>query len=159
MSRTLSLAMILNAFSQETDEVILPLITVTHEDWDPADALRAVMNGENIVSRGYTFYALPFDLVIPDDSPDKPPQATVTIDNVDRRLTALLESTVVAPTIDLEIIRASTPDVVEVGFYGMTLKQVKYNSLTVSGTMTYENIATEQYPAGTFSPSYFPGLF
>jgi hypothetical protein len=117
------------------------------------------MNGTDITSRGLTFIAYPFDLVVPDDTSDRPPQASITIDNIDRRITEYLETTSTPPSITIEIIRASEPDVIEVAWAGLTLKEVKYNKFTVSGTLTYEDITRESYPQGTFTPAYFPGLF
>jgi hypothetical protein len=157
MSRTLSLAMLVAAFAQETGEAIIPLVTVTHTEL--SETFRVAMTGADLVSRGNTFYALPFDLVIPDDSPDRPPQATITVDNIDRRFTAAMESTTVPAEITIEIVRGSSPDTVEASWSGLTLKEVKYNMYTVSGTLTYEAIAKESYPKGAFSPGYFPGMF
>jgi hypothetical protein len=157
MSRTLSLAMLMTAFAQETGEAIIPLITISHAEWD--ETIRVAMNGTDIESRGETFIAYPFDLVVPDDSSDRPPQASLTIDNIDRRITESLESTITPPTIDIEIIRSSDPETVEVSWEGLTLREVKYNKTAVSGTLTYEDMVKESFPKGTFTPAYFPGLF
>lgn len=157
MSRTLSLAMLVDAFAQETDEAIIPLITIEHDEWE--ETVRVAMNATDITSRGYTFLAYPFDLVVPDDTSDRPPQAQLTIDNIDRRITESLESSIVPPTITIEIIRSSDPDTVEVSWSNMTLREVKYDKLVISGTLTYEDMERESYPAGSFTPAYFPGLF
>ena len=157
MSRTLSLAMLVALFNQQTDDAIIPLLTIEHPGME--DTLRFALNGENITSRGEPYLAFPFDLVVPDDSPDRPPQANLTVSNIDRQMTAFLESSVIPPTVTIEIIMASAPDVVEAAWSGLTLRNVKYNVQSISGSLTYEKMATEGYPRGVFSPSYFPGMF
>lgn len=157
MSRNLSLAMLAAAFAQETDDAIIPLVTIEHPGME--DTLRAALNGVDIVSRGNTFYAYPFDIIVPDDSGDRPPQASLTIDNIDRRITEIIESTIEPCTISIEIIRSSDPETVEAAWYGLSLKEVKYNQLTISGNLLYEDFVRESYPSGSFSPAYFPGMY
>lgn len=157
MSRTLSLAAMVALYAQQSDDPIIPLLTVRHPEME--DTLYFALHPTEISSRGQPYLAFPFDLVPPDDNPDRPPQATLILSNVDRRLTAFLESSVLPPTVDIEIVMASSTDTVEAGWYGLTLRQVKYNLQQVSGTLTYEKMAQEGYPRGVFSPSYFSGMF
>ncbi len=157
MSRTVSLAMLVALFNQQTDDAIIPLLTIEHPGME--DTLRFALNGENIISRTFNFLAFPFDLTVPDDSPDRPPQANLSVSNIDRQMTAFLESSVIPPTVAIEIIKASAPDVVEAAWSGLTLRNVKYNVQAISGALTYEKMATEGYPRGVFSPSYFAGMF
>jgi hypothetical protein len=157
MSRTLSLAMLVSIHNQTTNEAVIPLLTITHPD--TPDVLRFALDGVDVTSQGETYQAFPFDLVVPDDTEDRPPQANLTVGNVDRRLTALLESSPLPCKIDIEIVLASTPDTVEVAWYGMDLREVKYNAQTASGALNYEAMEREEYPKGSISPSYFPGAF
>jgi len=73
MNNTFSLAMLIAAYAQDTDEAVLPLLTVEHPELP--EPCRYVLNGENIISRGEIYYASYFDLILPDDSGDRPPQA------------------------------------------------------------------------------------
>ena len=158
MSRTLSLAMLVAIYAQQTSDVIIPLLTIEHPDMEE-EALYFALNTENVTSRGNLYLAFPFDISVPDDTADSPPQAVLSVSNVDRRMAAFLEQSVVPPTITIEIIRAVDPDVVEVGWAGMTLRNVKYNRQDISGSLTYERMQNEGYPKGIFSPTYFPGMF
>lgn len=159
MSRSLSLAMLVAIYAQQTSDVIIPLLTIEHPDLAPEDILYFALHPTLIRSRNRDYIAFPFDIVVPDDSADTPPQATLTISNVDRRMAAFLEMSVTPPTITIEIIRAIAPDVVEAEWAGLTLRNVKYNLQTISGALTYEKMANEGYPKGIFSPSFFPGMF
>lgn len=158
MSRTLSLAAQVAIYAQQSGEAILPLLTIRHPGMAEGDTIRFVINPVGIWSRGDFYVAFPCDLTLPDDTEDRPPQATLSVSNVDRRMTAFLESSPVAPTVDIELVLESTPDTVEVGYYGMTMREVKYLQ-TISGSLTYEKMANEGFPKGIFSPTYFPGMF
>lgn len=157
MSRTLSLAMLTAMFAQETQEAVLVLLTISHPKW--VDPLRAVMNGEDVSSRGNTFTGYPFDIIVPDDTGDRPPQAQLTIDNVSREITHALESTISPVSITIEIVLSSTPNTVEISWSNLTLKEVKYNAQTITGTLVYEDLSRETFPKSCFTPTYFPGLF
>src|SRR4030043_531102 len=49
MSRVLSLAMLIAAYAQESDEVVMPLLTIDHPELE--EPLRFCLNGEDITSR------------------------------------------------------------------------------------------------------------
>ena len=63
-----------------------------------------------------------------------------------------------APAVKIEIIRAADPDTVELSLDGFTLRDVSWDAASVTGSLTLDDIATEPYPAGIFSPASFPGL-
>lgn len=178
MSRTLSLAMLVALYAQQTGDVIIPLLTIEHPDMEPEDILHFALNTKPVISRGVTYIAFPFDIIVPDDADDTPPQAVLTVSNVDQRMAAFLEMSIIPPTITIEIIRivgGHLPfygsamfgvdvfpgglDTVEASWTGLTLRSVKYNRQNISGNLTYEKMVSEGYPKGIFSPSYFPGMF
>lgn len=146
------------AFSQSADDqVFLVLLTLDHTELD--DPIRLTNDSVNTVSRGNTYYAFPFNLILPDSTGDKAPQAKLTVDNVDRSFVAALRSISTAPYITLEIIRAAAPNTVEASWENFQLKDVTYNSLTIEGTLAWEEFLQEAFPAHLFCPSYTPGLF
>jgi hypothetical protein len=145
-------------FAQETAEVWLFLLTITHPQLD--QTLRFVNNLTDIVSRGQTYLGGPFELVLPDEvDEDQPPRVSISIDNVDRTIVEALRSISGAPAITLEIILASSPDTVEAGPFDFTLRDATGDAVAVTGTLAFEDLLSEPYPAGTFSPANFPGLF
>ncbi|MCL4502052.1 MAG: DUF1833 domain-containing protein [Deltaproteobacteria bacterium] len=158
MSRNLSLSMLVNIYNQNSDDPIYVLLTCARAD-DPGDILRLVLKSTDLVSRGETYTAFPFDISVPDDSADQPPQASLTISNVDRRLTEFLESSLSPITVSIEIVQGSDPDTVEAAWTDLTLRNVKYNQGSAAGQLTYEKLASEGYPKGLFTPAYFQGMF
>lgn len=154
---TLSTEMKAALFQQETDEVFLTLLTLSHEDL--AATIYLVDNTENITSNGIVFTAFPFRFTLPMNDPKQPPRATIEIDNIDRQIVTAIRMIQEPPTVSLEIIRAVAPDVIEVSLTDFVMTDVRYNALTVSGTLSYENFLQEPYPGDDFVPSTFPGIF
>ena len=145
------------AFLQETDQVFLVLLTIAHADISPS--ITVVNNNADIVSNGTTFTALPFDITLPDNKENSPTRATLSIDNVSREIATHIRNITTAPTITIQVIRAADPDTIEIEFVPLTLRNVSWNFTTISGELVGENMETEPYPAGQFSPAFFPGMF
>lgn len=144
-------------YDPETGEAFLALLTLDHTDINPA--IRAVNNTEDVVSRGDTFVAYAFDLILPESSAEAPPRARLVIDNVSQEIAQAIRSITSAPSVLIEIIRASVPDTVEVALPLFYLRDVKWNAMQVSGELVVEDLMTEPFPALQFTPAHFPGLF
>ncbi|MGH6879272.1 DUF1833 family protein [Hypericibacter sp.] len=147
------------AFAPETDEVFLQLLTIDHSSF--SQPIRVVHNNEDVVSRGNLYTAYPFDITLPDDDGQKPPEVTVRIDNVARDIVLAIRMIPAGapPTITLEVIMASTPNTVEAGPYGFTLRDVTADAAAVEGQITFEDILNESFPADEYTPASHPGLF
>lgn len=134
----------------------LELIVLTHPDL--ATPLRFVNNNEDIVSGGETYTAFPFSIMLPKDKDRVAPSASIRIDNVSRQIGQLIRQLVTAPLITISIVRLDDFDTVEQQFPPLQLRNVEYDSLTVSGELTVDDMMREPYPQRTFSPSEFPGV-
>ena len=156
MPRSLSNTALGSMNAQATSEVWLVLLTISHATLPTP--IRLVNNNEDVVSRGNTFIAFPFEIELPGEDPDQPPKAMLRIDNVDRRVVQTIRSITAPPTVTLEVILASAPDTVEVSFTNMTLRNAQYDATTVSGELTFDSIYTEPVTL-TMTPNRFPGMF
>jgi hypothetical protein len=157
MSRTVTNAFIAACNAQETDEVFIILVTFDHSIL--SEPIYLCNNSVNIVSRGKEFLALPMEITLSDDSDDRPPQAKIVFDNIDRRLVEIVRSIESPPSVSLEIIKLSDPETVEVELTDFILRGVDYNTLTIEGTLSLEGLFLEPAIGFSFTPSYFPGLF
>ncbi|MEZ0226531.1 MAG: DUF1833 family protein [Alphaproteobacteria bacterium] len=157
MSRDLSTGAIQSLNAAETEDAFLILLTLSHADM--AEPLRVVNGGAEIVSRGNAYAAYPFELSLPDDDAGQSPEARLVIDNIDRQIVRAVRSLSSAPQVLIEIVRAAEPDVVEAKFEDFRLTNVSYDSHLVQGNLTIEDFTSEPFPAGTFTPGHFPGLF
>jgi hypothetical protein len=156
MARTLSSTAIASQNAQETGEVWLVLLTISHADL--ATPIRVVNNNEDIVSRGLTFQAFPFEIVLPNEDPDQPPKAYLRIDNVDRSVIAAVRGISSTPSVTIEVILASAPNNVEIGYSGFSLRNVTFDVAQIEAELLFESIFGEPITA-SMTPSRFPGMF
>lgn len=167
MSRTVS-ASFLNAInSQETEEVVICLLTVTHEDlaepiYLSSDPTMRISDSPLVyatVSRGNEYLFLPFEFTLPDDKSDSPPRVQLSIDNTDRSLVAMLRSFTTPASIKLEIVLASSLDDVEIELPALQLSEVTIGEDRVTADLVADALINEPSPSGQFTPGAFPGLF
>lgn len=169
MSRTLSSTALSAFYAQETGDFPIILITITEPSLttpvrissDPTT--RLIENLEQVIygttSRGNPFYFIPFSIVLPSDTDDAAPKATISIDNVSRELTPIIRGLSTPPSVMIELVMSSTPNVVEAVFPDFSITTIDYDQLTISGDLTVDLLVAEPFPAGTFTPSRFPALF
>ena len=165
--RTVSLEFLNAAYAQETDEVIICLLTFDHEDLDEpiylsSDPTERISDNPLIYatnSRSNQYLYLPFEFTLPDDKEDSPPRVQITLDNTDRQLVALLRSFSSPPTVKLELVLASSPDVVELELPVLKLSNVQITERNISAELVADNLINEPYPGRSFTPGAFPGLF
>lgn len=157
MSRSISSATRQAFYAGETGETFLVLLTLSHAGMEAP--IRVTSDAVTTVSRGNSFVPFPFDLILPDDEDNRAPRAKLVIDNVDRQIVQAVRGLSSAPTVLIEIIRAAAPDTVEAQFVDFRLTNVSYDAQRVEGVLTIEDFTAEPFPAATFSPGLFPGLF
>lgn len=158
MPRPLSSAARAAIFAQETGEAFIFLLELTHPGF--ADTLRVCNNGENVTSNGQTYLWFPFELTLAGETDDTLPRARLRICNVDRRIVQAVRSVASQPvTARIALVMASTPDTIEAGWFEFRLVDVGYDELTVEGALEFDDAWNEPYPADSFTPSRFPGLF
>lgn len=157
MPRSLSTNALLALTAQETEEVFVILLTIEHDDL--TDPIRVCSDNQNVVSRGETYIAFPFQLTLPIDDASRPPAAQLSIDNVTREIGVAIRTITSPARILFEIVRADAPDVVEVEFPNFLLRNVSYDALQVTGDLVVEDLTIEPYPGIKFTPANFPGLF
>lgn len=143
-------------FAQHGSEVWLELLTLMHPGMT---TVRVVNNTESIASRGEVFQGFPFQVKLPQDAADRMSTATLTISNVDRSLIDEIRSLTGNPKVKFEVISATRPDDVEFGPLEFELAVAAWDAHTITGTLTYEPVTQQPFPAGVFDPQRFPGLF
>lgn len=157
MSRNVSTTYKAASFSQETDQVFLGLLEIDQAAL-PAP-IRIVNNTENVTHNGNLYTAFPFEFTLPQDSDENMPAATISVDNVDRQIVEMIRSMTGPATVTVTVVLASSPDVIEAGPYVMTLRDTGYDAYQVTGRLDVEDMLNEPYPADSFTPNTFPGLF
>ena len=152
--------------ASETGEAYIILLTIQHPDLsddirisnDPTQLLpTAQVRGT--ISNGDEYIFLPFDFAFPNQEPDTSPRAQLRIDNVSREISTIIDSITSSPTIQIDVVLSSTPDIIELQLKDFKLNRTETNIAMVIGDITVEHFDQEPYPAGRFNPSGFPGLF
>lgn len=144
-----------DAWQNESD---LPLILLTISHSSLLEDIRVANNKVNITSGGLEYIGFPFDIQLPDSKEDSQPSAKLTICNVSREIGQAIRLISTPPSITITIVRQDTPDIVEGQFIGMRLNNVKYNMMTVTADLEFEDLTREEYPTLKFSPSIFKGI-
>lgn len=154
--RTLSPQAVLSTTAAETDEVWLALVTIDHPSL-PAP-IRLANNIEDVTSRGETFIACAFNLLLPGEDPESQVVARLQIGNVDRQIVIALRGLTSPPVFTIEVILASSPDYVELSLPDLVLRSASYDAEKVTGELVFESIYVEPI-AVTMTPARFPGMF
>lgn len=113
---------------------------------------------DHVVSRGQTYTAVGITYNPADKSGKELSSPSITISNVTRDLVKEVRQDS-EPTIKVELVSLARPDVVEetAGPY-----EVAGTTYTVSGLRVELDVAKifdEQFPYGSYIPSYFPAIF
>lgn len=153
--------------SEETGEVIVMLLFITHPELPgpirlsshpstriSEQPLQYVTN-----SRGLAYDFAPMTVLLPDEVTGTPPQSRLIIENVDGEMINILRSTSRPAKVKMELVKNSDPDLVEITVPVLDLRSVEYDAASISITLTIDALVTEPFPSGSFTPGYFPGLF
>lgn len=165
--RILSLNLRKAMFSQESSEVPIFLLTITHSQLASpillsTDATSRITTDPLVYgtqSRGKTFLYAGIDITLPDDTDKSPPASKLTIANITRDLIPLARSVSSPPQIKIEVVLASSPDIVEMTFPALDMSNLTADAAQLAFDLTMDALVSEPFPSGTFSPAYFPGLF
>lgn len=154
MARTLSSRMRTALAAQATDEAVIVLVTIG----SGSTAQRLSSDGVDTVSRGSTYVAYPFDVVLPKDGDEGAATATLSVDNVDRVLVEFARTVAAGTRVLIEIVVAASKDTVEAS-WDFEWGGCSYDAASISATLRYEPVLDEPYPGDAMDPTGFPGLF
>lgn len=156
-------------YSQETEEVFVLLLEISNED-DPSQPIRVALDSDDLDSKltvdgsdtyssAVTFVGGFFGIELPEEAGDNISSVRISIDNVDRAIVQAIRNASEPPDVRMWVVLRSSPDVVEVGPYFLTLEGAEYNASNVTGELTFEDVTDRRFPADEFTPYLTPGLF
>lgn len=112
-----------------------------------------------VVSRGDNYTFLPLEITLPQEDEAQAPRCSIVIRDVTRYLIPTIRNLTQNPKVKLELVLSSSPNTVEVSFDGFYITNFTYNRDQVTAELQMINYEREPFPAHSFSPKYFPGLF
>lgn len=106
------------------------------------------------------FIGIPFEIQLPTDEAGSPPSARLSIDNTSREIMAAIRvATGTPPAVQIDVVRLLDQDAVELNFPSLKLRNIRGTLAKVTGDLFSEDLQTTAYPADSFTPGSFPGLF
>jgi len=159
MARSIPTAVLEAMLAQQTGEVFLVLLDVSHSGF--ASTYHFVNNPVSITSNSTTYQPFPFTLTLPEDSAERAPRATITFGNVTREIMAEVRSVSGNERIqvDFHIIVASSPNDYVATFTNYELHNIVYDAMALSGELILGDFLAEPFPPDRFTPNLFPALF
>jgi hypothetical protein len=155
--RTISSTAHAAIYAAQTGEAFLMLLTISHAEL--AAPIRVTSDGVVTTHGGQPYNPWPFAIALPFERDDQLATTRLVIDAIDRSIVIALRSISSAPTVELKVVLASSPDTIEAGPFTFTLKNAAYDVVTVEGDLAFEDILNEGFPGGSFVPTSHPGLF
>lgn len=112
-----------------------------------------------LTSNSNEFYYLPFNISLPTEEFASAPRCVLTLQDVTRYLIPTIRNISTPPSVQIDIILASAPNTIEITFGSFTMTNIRYNAQTITADLMIEMLEIEPFPAHSFTPNYFPGLF
>lgn len=160
MPRSLSAAAAAAIHAQETSEAFVVLLALSHPSL--VSPIRVCTGSVATAHLGDIYQPFPFSLTMPDDSDDAPPEVTLQICNVDRAIIQAIRSIGLdsGPVqAQMAVVLASSPGVVEAGWYVFSVRNIDADALVISGRLEFEPVLNEPFPGDSMTPSRTPGIF
>lgn len=172
MSRlsSMSPAAIKALFTPDSSDVVLFL--VTFYDPDNSSILARLTTGftkriyesaddviYGVTSRGNDFTFMPLEITPPSENDNTAPSFSLTINDVSQYVVPIVRQLTKPPRVLLEVVLASSPDVIEASFDEFYVTNFTYDAQKVVANMEMTDYSVEPFPCFTFTPAFFPGLF
>jgi hypothetical protein len=158
-------------FSPDSDADLIFLLTV-YDPLHPSQVVARLSDGftqrlsetENEViygvrSNGSDFIFLPMEVGLPTEEEAQAPRCSITLHDVTRYIIPIIRNITAPPPIKMELVLSKTPDIVEVSFDGFYINSFTYNADSVTANLSMIDLEREPFPAHSFTPRYFPGMF
>lgn len=143
--------------SPQTDELILPLVEISHEDMESVE--RYVADDAEIISGGETFSPGGFTITLPEEGDDASPTLGWEMENLNSEFSNRIRGVTGFAEVTIRYVLASSPDTIEMGPMTMELQNVTYDRMTIGGTLGIEPVLDSAGCIIKMVPSLFPGLF
>lgn len=156
MPRQLTPTAVRSLLAEQAEEVFLLTVRIFGQGFPN---ILLVNNLEDIQVGGETYVAFPFNIILPNESKDKPPQARIRIDNLSPEIIQAIRIANGKPNFEIAIRLASTPDIIEVGPITLSSSSADWDDDWVELTLNSKNLLNEPWPSRNFSPTKFQGLF
>lgn len=147
-------------FAQETDEVFVFAVRLSHPDW-LEDALMVADEVDMIVGVD-TYVAFPFTTSLPPQQEGSLPSVQLSIDNIERQYVERIRNTLIPPKAEVSVYRRSFDgsNTKESDTLKLTVVSCAYNVTALTLTLALNaDYLNEPATKDRFVPSNTPGIF
>lgn len=144
--------------SQRTPETWVEYLTIESDDL--AEPVRVCRNGEDIQRSEGLYYGAGFDVELPTAVGEELPTSTVSVADVEMKISKAMRSISGVPTARLEVGLASQPDTIEVGPFDFNITSGTAAQGSVQLQLGFdEGFFAQTIPAVHYDPNNSPGVF
>lgn len=169
--REIPLDTLRSMYALEADEYPIILIEISREGMD--DTIRissdpTVRISEDPIGYGTvssvsgsekTYAYFPFELTLPQDDGTTVPKMRITVPNISAEIGWWLRGSIKIPIATVTIVSNADLNTSIATFPDFDLGNFNAGTMAVQGDLSLSNLEREPFPAGSFNPSSFPGLF
>lgn len=112
-----------------------------------------------VVSNSLNYMFLPMQITLPSEEQNTAPRASIVMNDVTRYIVPIIRQISGPPRVKLTLVLSSSPNVVEASFDRFYLSNITYTADQVTAELSMIDFAVEPFPAYSFTPAHFPGLF
>lgn len=117
---------------------------------------RSAWAGANPMAEPYVWIIA--SAVLPDEAEDAPASAQIVVENLDAGMVELLRSFTTPASVRMAVVLASSPDLVEAEWAGLTITQANITSGDITLSLSRDEVELEPFPSGRMTRHRFPGL-
>lgn len=117
---------------------------------------RSAWRGANPVTQPYLWIVA--SALLPSDQEDAPAAAQIAIENLDSEMVSLLRSFRTPATVNMAVVLAETPDLIEAEYLDLQLLSADITDAEILLSISRDEIELEPFPPGRMTRDRFPGL-
>ena len=153
---TLSLLALQEIQRRTGQEVWIGLVTIRN---GATPVLRLAINNENVVSNGDTYVARFADIVVQDIDGSEQPEATLSMDGVDRTIIQGLAGLNEPPLVDVAYVLGSARDDVVWSVSDLVMRSYRVSLPTVVARLQSQDYLNEASPGRLMDSTNTPAIF
>lgn len=171
--RRLSLNARLSPDATASSEIEAVLIEILHPDLE--EPIRLSTDNADVIDEGQWLYGTrsswrgadpetePYlwiiaSAIVPGDEEDAPASAQIVLENLDARIVEILRSFTDLAEVNIAVVMAASPDVIEGEWIGLQLTSAEADDGEIVIQFDREEIEQELFPSGRMTRWRFPGL-
>lgn len=109
--------------------------------------------------RGSPYYFLPYSVPLPTSEAGQAPRSSIEVENLTRELVPYLRQIRGRARVRIVVVHTSEPDAVQAEFTDLEISGFEYTADTISAELGMDMLTATAFPAHSYTPDCFPGMF